>query len=279
MQIIRAVRPMNLFLTIFLYAVAYYVFLPPGDFLPLLYLLMAVLFIEAGGNTENDMQDTETDLVNGKTNFYSGNPKAWHKFLPYLMYGAGLVWAAIFLRTIRFPAGYMAYFISVVILLMNYNYSLKKMPLIGNVIISVLSVLLLFNLLIFFDLPETSQKTVLWLSGILFFTSLNREMVKDIADRKGDRLSGYQTLGVVSVKRALQFIFIQSIIIGLFLIGFLRELPLRAVLFYIFFTGIPWIYGLYLLFSLRENPTGYINRLQKLYKWMMFSGILGLMTI
>jgi len=271
---LQAVRWKNLLLLALYYGIIRYCFFPdvPGSTYAL--LLFSVLLIAAGGNLENDLKDIVPDRINRKNNFYHRLQHPLAKWLPYVFYIGGLISAWVFLSRIGRP-GFMWYFVAVVILLINYNLVLKKTPLIGNFVISMLTAAVVMQPVFFFDTSPYVSRILILLGTSVFFTNLNREIVKDIADRKGDRLAGFQTLGVISVKTALQTVFaVQLLAAAVLMVLAFHIRPLTGKIYYGLLAA-AYLYLLYYVSLRRKN----IRTLKNVYKWLQLIGILGILTV
>jgi 4-hydroxybenzoate polyprenyltransferase len=183
--------------------------LPLAEFI---LLIAATVLITAGGYVINDYFDIKTDLVN-RGNIIVGNRISrrraimWHSVLNiagvtagfYVSYRAGLFWMGIF-------------FLVISGLLYFYSASYKRQFLVGNIIVSVLTAMVPF-LVILYEWPSlykyyatnASDVPVMsflfyWVGGFALFaflTTLIREIIKDIEDFEGDKAYGRNTIPVV----------------------------------------------------------------------------------
>jgi len=268
----QGVRWINLLLIALYYIVARYVFFFSVPLDQYLELAGATLLIAAGGNLENDLRDVLVDKANRKPNFFQSGINRKKAFLPYLLYVAGWVLGSRLGWQTGKPWAFF-YFASVIILLVNYNIALKKMPLIGNFVVSFLTALSVFQPAFFFDLPAPAARRLVFLVVLVFLANLNREIIKDITDRKGDRLAGFQTLGVISVRTALQTAFAGNLLLTLTLAA------------YALFNRGPIGRMYFGLLAVATAATGwYLTRgrknlalIKNIYKWIILAGIAGIM--
>ncbi len=261
---LKGIRWINLFLILFFYVLFYLKFISPEFVDTYFWLILTTLLITAGGNLENDKKDRITDRLNVKLNFFNDCRHLNLSALPYFLYVFGFISALVFswkAENILF----VFYFAAVIILLINYNHALKKMSLIGNLTVSFLTGLVIWQVLIFFPIHENILRLFLWMGVILFFLNFNREILKDILDRKGDRLNGYRTLGVVSIKNALQVVFFQSVLIMLLFGYLILNVKNWNIKILLFFNTIIFAYISY-SFLIRNL---YLKKLSKAYKWLM----------
>jgi len=272
--LLKGIRIVNLFLVLFFYIIVYLKIIPHVDFQTFALLLVSTLLIMAGGNLENDLFDLQTDRFNRKTNFYLETGTGSARLLPYFFYATGLVIAYLFLHQIN-RNGWIFYFASVVILLTNYNRSLKQAPFIGNIVVAALSMLSVVQFLFFFDILPYYAEIIGMLGMLIFCVNLNRELVKDLLDRKGDRRSGYHTLGIIHPGIAFQIVFFLSILataISLFIVFSVDNLYFTILFFMV---TLLQLFGILYLFRRKKS----LSLLKNLYKWIIFIGITSVMLL
>ena len=175
-------------------------------------LVLATLFLTAGGYVINDYFDVKTDLINkGKVIVGTMIPRQlammWHNIFNiagvsigfYISWKAGYIW----LGTMFLVVSGLLYF---------YSASYKRQFLIGNVVVATL-VAMVPMLVVIYEWPAlyryyTINATALpefnfifyWVGGFAvfaFLTTLAREIIKDIEDFEGDLAFGRNTVPVV----------------------------------------------------------------------------------
>ena len=149
--------------------------------------LCAVNLVMAGGNVINDYYDYQIDLLNKPTQvivgvFFTRRVTIWIYFT--------LTGLSFF-----FVQGsvFLLYAISSIFILWLYSYKLKKLPLIGNFVVALLTFYSI-NLLSYFII---SGYPVIEFAFFAAFVQLLREIVKDLEDVKGDRDGGCKTFPVL----------------------------------------------------------------------------------
>ena len=226
-------------------------------------LVLATVFITAGGYVINDYFDINTDLINkGKvivgTKISRRYAILWHSIFNILGVAAGFY--------VSYKAGYIwlgSMFLVTSGLLYFYSASYKRQFLIGNIIVAILTAMVPM-LVVFFEWPALYQYyavnaiklpeinfIIYWVGGFALFAfliNLIREIVKDIEDFEGDLVYGRNTvpvvIGVVSSKVVsicliivtiillyLTWHFYISDIITLFYLTILVVLPLLIVIY------------------------------------------------
>ncbi len=185
------------------------------DSLLLLYALIAVTLSMMFGNTLNDFIDIEVDQV-----VHPDRPLVLNQISKYkVKFFLFCMFLLIVLLSI-FLSPMARYYLLIIILplLISYNYFFKKLPIIGNVIVSfLLSSVFIFTEILFFQ-----QVSIVFIPSLLVFSfSFLRELVKDIHDYDGDRRYNMSTLPVIlGIAKSIQVV---QILIVLF--GFLVLLP------------------------------------------------------
>jgi 4-hydroxybenzoate polyprenyltransferase len=175
-------------------------------------LVLATLFLTAGGYVINDYFDVKTDLINkGKVIVGTRIPRQlammWHNIFNiagvsigfYISWKAGYIW----LGTMFLVVSGLLYF---------YSASYKRQFLIGNVVVATL-VAMVPMLVVIYEWPALYRYYTLnaatlpefnfifyWVGGFAvfaFLTTLAREIIKDIEDFEGDLAFGRNTVPVV----------------------------------------------------------------------------------
>jgi 4-hydroxybenzoate polyprenyltransferase len=183
-------------------------------------LVIATVFVTAGGYAINDYFDRKIDRVNKPQSLIVGNliyPRhamAYHLFFTIsgLLLGT---WVAL-----RVGELYLSMvFFMVSGLLWFYSTTYKRELLLGNVIIAILTALVPF-LVLLYELPLLARNygsgispitrvLVIWVLGFslfAFLVNLNREIVKDAEDFEGDQAYGKKTIPVVWGMEAARWI-------------------------------------------------------------------------
>ncbi len=255
-----------------------------------LILVVATLFITAGGYVINDYFDIKTDLINkGEVIVGTKIPRRqammWHNVLNIAGVAAGFY--------ISWKAGYFwmgTLFLIVSGLLYFYSASYKRQFLIGNIIVALLTAMVPM-LVVIFEWPalyryyEVNSVTpphlniiFYWVGGFAIFaflTTLIREIIKDIEDFEGDMAYGRNTVPVVTGTLTARIISIFLILIntGLLYVVWYFFLNDKITLIYISCAVVlPLLYVVYLLI-IRANKKQ-LHRASRLMKIAMIMGVL-----
>ncbi len=173
-------------------------------------LVTTTVIIAAAGYVINDMMDQEMDLINKPEKLVVG--KIISRKKASLLYWSFNITGAII-------AGYLAdfagnkklFFIypAAVLLLYFYSKKFKQKPLLGNVVVSAFCAgvagIVLFSerssyQQLFNVQPILANKITLLFTGYIvfaFFSTLLREIIKDIEDMEGDKRLGLQTFPII----------------------------------------------------------------------------------
>ena len=196
-------------------------------------LIIATLCIAAAGNIINDIYDVETDFINKPDTLIVGKSisekTAYNLFVIFNIAGVGV---GFYLSNSVGKSAFFSIFVIISALLYVYASYLKQMPIIGNIVVSILVALSLIIVGIFELLPSITslnQQTQLTFFKIIFdyavfafLINLLREITKDIEDIDGDHKAGMNTLPIViGRERASKVLFALSLI------------PLFAVVYYV----------------------------------------------
>ena len=253
-------------------------------------LTISILLITMGGYLINDIYDIESDKINKPDKVYISRIISIKSglFLYFLTSITGLILG--FYLSINKNLNHLSgFFIVTVILLFIYTKILKKLPLIGNIIVALLVSLPIF-LVYEFDHSMISIKDIfdnLFLSIIIFFyllfaflTTLIREIIKDLQDIKGDNKFKLKTLPImIGNKRTINFVVFLSFLLQLLLLLVLIDSFKNDYYLILIFSITLSLLVAYLIYKLRvpfkNNPYQLLSSLMKI---IMLVGVLS-MTI
>ncbi len=198
---IKIVRPVNLLIVALTMFIVLYKFKDEHAvdywFNALLLILPAVL-TAAAGYVINDIFDTLTDSINKPERLTVGKiiskQQAWLLYSVLTIISLLIAW--------RFSFTYFNIDLSISLLLALYALKFKAMPLIGNLFVALCSAAVVGSCLLIASF-ETRSGMLNFTGYILFafFTSLIREIVKDLQDIEGDKAAGYHTYPIIMGER------------------------------------------------------------------------------
>jgi len=233
---------------------------------PKLFLLsLSTLMIAAAGYIINDYYDIKIDYVNKPDKVVVGKlikrriVLASHIILNVLGIGIG-VYLSLRVGALNFIAGF---------LLWVYSNQLKRMPLIGNLVIALLTGLSVAIISVYY---QQNVQLIMTYAVYAFSINLVREIIKDMEDIRGDMRFGSKTLPIIwGFRKTKYFLYV---LIGLFiLVLFLLSSQLGNQTLNIFFIVLifPIIYLIYLLY--KADTQKRFHQLSTFCKLLMLAGI------
>jgi 4-hydroxybenzoate polyprenyltransferase len=231
----------------------------------------STILIAAAGYIINDYYDIKIDLINKPDRVVIGKTITrryailFHTVISFLGVAAGLL--------INWKVGALNFVCA--FLLWLYSNNLKRLPLIGNVVVAFLTGLSIFMLVFLYNqyLPF-----VMVYSLFAFFMTLIREVVKDMEDMKGDTTFGCKTLPIVwGIRKTKSFVYVIVVIFSI-LVLWLDYQELK----------ISWIYFIPLLFLpmsvlvfrlIKADTKKEFYQLSQLCKIIMLLGIISMVFI
>ncbi len=239
------------------------------------FALLATLCIAAGGYIINDIFDFEADTINKPDKVIITALNKSNFGLAY--YGISVL-GILFGLASSLYVGLICFVM--VALLYFYSYKLKKTVLLGNIAIAVMSAVVLLVLLFIF--PEIEIFAIWVYAAFAFFTTLVREIAKDIEDVEGDKKANYPTLPVVKGTSFAQKMAVAQAVLLLmcmlvFAIWCLLNIRLWAFYYLVIFTILPTVGLVLLLYWAKEKK--HYSQASLLSKLIMLSGIISMYFI
>jgi 4-hydroxybenzoate polyprenyltransferase len=295
----------NLFIVaITQYALQYLVLIPAlheANLPPLLdpfhffLLVFTTVLIAAGGYLINDIIDFKMDLINKPEKVIIGKKlsKKAGKNIYWLLNFIGAFIAIYLASHVQYLLLFLIYPAAILILYF-YSAYFKKVPLWGNIIVSlfcagVAGIILFaeresYNHL-FISQPELANKITYLFSGYIlfaFFSTLLREIIKDMEDIEGDKKLGLNTFPIVfGIKRTKQTsaIIASAIILGLLLSckWLATQKEWAALIFTLLAICLPLL--IILNYLIKSELKKHFSKLSHLTKMVMLAGLFLLIII
>ena len=254
-------------------------------------IVMATVFIAAGGYVINDYFDRKTDLINRPGRVIVGRlikrryAMAMHLIFSFIGVMLGVL--------VSFSTGITVnsiVFLGISGMLWFYSTSFKRQLLVGNLVIALL-VAFVPLIILLFEFPllikeyryymlatETNlgfmKAWLLGYAGFAFLVTLIREIVKDMEDFDGDFVFGRQsipiTLGMPFAKVIVVFLTL-CLIASVYLVYFFFLRDYITLIYLSTFVVIPLIILIVLL--VRANTKALYHKLSLMLKVVMFSGL------
>lgn len=236
--------------------------------LSLFLIVISTLLISSAGYIINDYYDQKIDIINRPekvvvgTNLKRRAAMFYHMFFNFLGIFIGLL-ASIEIGIIHLTSAF---------LLWLYSNSLKRLPLIGNLLIGFLTGMAILMIGVKFkNLNALLYAYSLFAASIMVI----REIIKDMEDMRGEKTHGVKSLPLlIGVGKTKKLLYIISGISAIMLIYFLVKVDNRLVVYY--FAGlIPFM--LFFIYKLKNADTVRNFRYLKYYSnLIILSGIISM---
>ncbi|QOD60526.1 geranylgeranylglycerol-phosphate geranylgeranyltransferase [Polaribacter haliotis] len=277
-SLFSAVRGYNIIvLVVAQYLAAIFIFSPTKYLrevifdLHLLYLVLACVFVIAGGYIINNFYDAKVDKINrplkaGLDSYVKQSTKLRLYFLlNFIGFGFGILisWrAALFFAVYIFG-------------IWLYSHKLKRYPFIGVISATVLTVLPFFAVFVYYG---NFSKIIFVHASFLFLVIMVRELIKDLENMKGALANNYATFPVVYGEKKTKQFSVLLLILTVFPIAILLNYAsLSYMQYYFYFALIILIFvGFYLWKSISKNQYRMLHNTLKL---LLFIGVLCLIFI
>jgi 4-hydroxybenzoate polyprenyltransferase len=275
---LRLIRfPNLLIVAVSQYLTALFLIGPPSQWLSylldikLFLISISTILIASAGYIINDYYDVKIDTINKPDRIVVGKfmsrrtAMKLHSVLNLLGIGFGFC--------VNWKVGSICLIIS--FLLWLYSVSFKKLPLIGNLVVAILTAASLLLLLFYYN-----KNTILIIAyaQFAFYISLIREIIKDMEDMKGDTAFGCRTLPILFGLRktkSILFILILCFVISLIVLG--NSISLPILIYFIPFIFLPLLWLSIKL--LRADSIKDFRHLSLICKGIMVTGISSMLFI
>ncbi|MBB1148634.1 geranylgeranylglycerol-phosphate geranylgeranyltransferase [Myroides sp. NP-2] len=277
-SLFSVVRGYNIFVIILAqYLASIFIFAPEKraldvilDWRLFLIILSSALAI-ASGYIINNFYDAEKDLINRPTKsmldrLVSQTTKLRVYFL--LNFLSVCIVLPVSLHGAIFFSVY-------IFLLWFYSHKLKKYPIIGNLLASLLAILPFFAILMYF---QSFHVSIFIHAFFLYLIMLIREIMKDLENIRGDFANNYQTIPVRFGERVAK-----EIISGVFVLALIPVYLMTVrydvgyMIYYFYFSIVLLLFFLIKLW--RSETTQEYHRLHFLLKLLLLLGVLSIVLI
>lgn len=234
-------------------------------------IVFSTMCIAAAGYIINDYFDIKIDIVNKPKRVVIGRylkrrfAMGAHQVLNLLGVVCGLL--------VSVPVALLNIFS--VTLLWFYSERYKRLPLVGNVAVSLLTALSLLILTLQF--PHNRLLVVIY-AVFSFFISLIREIVKDMEDVKGDAAHGCRTLPIIMGIRNTKVVLyslISLFVVVLFLMAYWLHNQVLALSFAGLLLPVGWLVRLLTQADTRRD----FSRISTVCKIIMLLGLLTMVWV
>jgi 4-hydroxybenzoate polyprenyltransferase len=272
LNLLKLLRWRNLFIVAATQYSAAFLLIESMDLLTLLvdpkmfFLSLSTILIAAGGYVINDYYDVKIDYVNKPERVVVGRflKRRSIIILHATLNGFGVlggIWVSWQVGVIDFLA---------VGLLWLYSNQLKRLPLLGNMAVALLTGMAVFIVYMLFKESVFLFGTY---ASFAFYISLIREIIKDMEDVEGDKKFGCKTLPIaIGIRRSKIVIYV---ICAIF-IGVVATLLNRDPKFWWIFSGLIMMLGYLTQRLYKADKNIDFANLSKLSKQIMILGLISM---
>lgn len=234
-------------------------------------LVICTVMVAAAGYIINDYYDVKIDLINKPKRVVIG--KILHRriaLVSHFVLNTLACFLAIFL-------GWKIFAIigATTILMWFYSNQLKRVALLGNILISLLTSVAVFLPALLYG---PSQPILLLYACFAFFISLIREIIKDMEDVKGDEEFGCKTLPIIwGIRKTKIFIYIVGVICVISISLILLYADATIQLYFLFLPGPLFIWLGWKL--VKADTSAQFLALSNFCKWIMLVGVFSMIFL
>jgi 4-hydroxybenzoate polyprenyltransferase len=234
-------------------------------------LVLATVLIAAAGYIINDYYDVKIDTINKPGEVVVGRiikrRVAMFANFVFNFFGLLAAWALSYrVFALCFFCGFLLWF---------YSNRLKRIALVGNITVALLTALSVVILAVQFP---NNQLLVYLFAFFAFFISIIREIVKDMEDVKGDADFGCKTLPIIwGMRRTKQVIYVFFAIFTTILLSTLISFP-NWFAVYLYLVVLPPSIWFYIRLQKADTKKDFKN-LSNLCKIIMLLGVLSVILI
>jgi len=231
-------------------------------------IVMSTLLISSAGYIINDYYDQKIDIINRPEKVVVGkNLKRRAAMFYHMLFN----FAGIFLGVLAsWKIGLIH--ITSAFLLWLYSNSLKRLPLIGNLLIGFLTGIAVLMIGV-----EYQNLNPLIYAYSLFAASIMviREIIKDIEDMKGEKTHGVKSLPLlIGIRKTKKLLYVICGVSALWLLIFMIKVDNKYILYY-FTSLVPFM--VFFIYKLRKADTGKNFKYLKYYSnLIILTGIISM---
>lgn len=255
-------------------------------------LVIVTLCIAAAGNIINDIYDIKADIINKPSKLLITNPQRKKTANTLYVILNSIAFAFGFYISIKIDnSSFVGIFVLTALLLKWYSSYLKKKPLVGNLVVSLLISLSILIVGIFDIIPAITEEngirqyngfyTLVDYAIFAFMFNFLREIIKDIEDVNGDIKLKMKTLPILFGRKRTRNIlfgisFIPLVVVTLYSFESFSRLPI-VLAYMLIVVMLPFLYFMSkLLYAKTKSDYRFLSRLLKL---IMLLGIISIIVI
>ena len=257
-------------------------------------LVLATVFIAAGGYIINDIMDQETDSINRPNRVIVG--KSISEGMAYNLYFGFTIAGALigfYLSNLIYRDNFFGIFIITSLLLYIYATSFKQIAVIGTILVSLALALSVIIVGLVDIIPATDQvnrfQMMLWLELLFdyavfaFLLNFIREIIKDLEDINGDYNQGMKTLPIIlGVSRTAKVVAIITAVATVILLWYINNHLMNsglyiATIYALVFLVSPLIFAVVKVWTATTQKEFHL--LSNVLKAIIFFGILFILIV
>lgn len=239
--------------------------------LQLLMLVLATSGTVASGYIINNFYDAEKDLINRPKKSHIDQMVGQNTKLMLYMVLNGLVLLSAVCVSLKAVLFFLIYMFTIWI----YSHKIKRKPLIGNLISTILTITPFFTIFIYYK----NFKFLIFVLGFYLFLILSmREIIKDLENIKGDLALDYQTIPVrygVGMAKSMVYVLIGLNLLTTFYLLTYFDLGLMD---YFFITSIVLLFSTIVLVYNAKTQAQYL-RIHNLLKILIALGVFSIVLL
>lgn len=299
MNYLRLIRWPNLLIIILIqYLIRFFIIeiesLQVPHFLDHIYFAMGAvcsISLAAAGYIVNDIFDVPNDVKNKPKRVIIG--KHISENIAWSVYATFNIIAFIIGYILAEHIGISGLWLLPVVaaaLLYLYAIDLKKRPLLGNFIVSLLTALPVFLVAVYDILPAVTSENadvakpvfyvIIAYSVFAFYTNFIREVIKDAEDIEGDAAEGFKTLAVLFGKDYIRYLIIILILVLVVFTGYfniyLFPSDKYSAIYILIFINLPLLYLIFKIATAKQKSD--FRKASTLMKIIMLTGILSMVV-
>lgn len=235
------------------------------------YLVFATVCVVASGYIINDFYDKKIDQINrpiksSLDNYVKQETKLTIYFILNFLgfcFGWLVSWRAAL------------FFSSYIFGIWIYSHKIKKLPILGVILVTILTILPFFSVFIHYK----NFSTVIFIHAFfLFFLIMARELIKDLENMKGAIANNYNTFSVAYGERKTKRFIVLLLFLTLIPVVILFKYPAFYYMeYYFYITGLVLVFiGFYLR---KANTTNQYRLLHNVLKILLLIGVFSLLFI